>query len=98
MAIQSILHTGLRTFATTGDASGIRSEHVLKLNHLLAELSFSAGVIPGLKKLPGFHAVKRMFPKAKTGIYAVKVSKSWRLTFQISAEGDIAALDYVQYH
>lgn len=98
MAIQSFLHPGLKEFATTGNASGIRSDHAMKLNQLLAELSFSGGVIPGLKQLAGFHAVKRMFPNAKTGIYAVKINKSWRLTFRICANGDIDALDYVQYH
>lgn len=99
MAIISFLHPGLERFAKTGDVTGIQVNHASRLIKLLAMLSFSGGVPGAFRQIPGFHSVKRMYSRCRdSDVYAVRISRSWRLTFRLTEDGDICDLNYVQYH
>lgn len=98
MAIQSFRHTGLEQFAKQGCTAGIQALHASRLNQLISQLSFSGGVTESLKSLPGFHSVKRKYRNLNHEIFAVRVDKSWRLTFQVEDSGAISGVNYVQYH
>ena len=95
--IQSIRHQGLARFALTGDVSGVSVTHTAKLNLILTQLSFSAGNTEAFRQISGFHSVKRKFRGEAAETFAVKINKSWRLTFK-NINGVINDLDYCQYH
>ena len=91
--IKSIRHKGLGRFFETGDASGIRADHRIKLRSQLAALE-SARAIDDLH-VPGYrlHALKG----DRFGYWAIRVSGNWRLTFRF-APPDVLDLDYEDYH
>ena len=91
--IKSIKHKGLKLFYDTGNAKGVRSDHVNRLQKRLAVLDAATNL--------DFIAVQpwRFHPLGgdKKGQYAVDVSGNWRLFFEFR-EGNVYLLDYDDYH
>lgn len=90
-----IKNKGLYSFAKSGNTKGIMPAHRGRLKKILRVFSQSQADLRKLACLPGFHKFG-VAPEGKT-IYAVRVSGSWRVTFQIGSEG-IHSVDYLQYH
>jgi len=91
--IKSFKHKGLQKFYQTGHTSGIQPAHSQKLRIQLAALD-TATVLKDLD-LPGFrlHPLKGQ----KQNLWAIDVSKNWRVTFQFM-DGDVYILNYEDYH
>ena len=91
--IKSIKHKGLKKFFETGNAKGVRVDHVNRLRLRLAALDAAtqlddlAAMNWGLHPLTGNLA----------GQYAIKVSGNWRLFFKFE-DGNVYLLDYDDYH
>jgi proteic killer suppression protein len=93
MEIESIRHKALRKFAETGKAKGlIEPGRVADMLELLrfAE-SFDELVTPPNY---GFHPLTG----DRKGVYAMSVTRNWRLTFAKVDERTIADLDLEDYH
>lgn len=91
MEIASIRPKGLRRLAVKGD------RRVMEAERLVDMLAFLAAA-PGLDVLHtppnfGFHALTG----DRKGIYAMTVTKNWRLTFALSGD-QVVALDLEDYH
>ena len=91
--IRAFKHKGLAKFFDTGSKSGIQSQHAERLELVLGTLSASTTpkdmALPGL----GLHPLKG----ARKGVWAVKVSGNWRVTFRF-LEKDADEVDYEDYH
>lgn len=91
--IRGFKHKGLAKFFQTVSKSGIQAQHAEKLGLLLARLS--AATTPKDMGLPGLelHELKG----DRKGVWAVKVSGNWRLTF-VFDEKDADEVDLEDYH
>lgn len=91
--IKSFRHKGLRLLFETGNAAGVRPNHVPKLRMQLAALD-SAQTIDDMS-IPGF----RLHPLKGTmnGRWSITVSGNWRVTFEFR-DGNAYVLDYEDYH
>ena len=91
--IASFKHRGLRELYESGTARRVAPEHVRELLDILGVLNRSR--TPQDIDLPGFrlHPLKGRLK----GHYAVVVSRNWRVTFRFE-DGDVADVDYVDYH
>lgn len=91
--IESFKHKGLRRLFEKGEAKWIRSEHVEKIENILAFLSSANN--PGDMDLPGFrvHPLKG----GLKGFYAVTVSANWRIIFRFEG-GNVFDVDLIDYH
>ena len=91
--ITTFKHKGLKKLYEKGNISGIQPKHELRLRRILALLATSSTVhdmdLSGLD----LHELKGN----RTGIWAVKVSGNWRVTFKIN-NGDTYDIDYQDYH
>jgi len=91
--IRSFAHKGLENFFLTGNLKGIQAQHVAKLARLLDRLDAAARVedmeFPGA----GLHPLKGDLD----GLWSVKVSGNWRLTFRFES-GDAYFVNYWDYH
>jgi proteic killer suppression protein len=91
--IKSFSHKGLEDFFYDGTKKGIQPKHAHKIGDILDRLD--AATVIGDMNFPG-SGLHLLQPKKK-GKWAVKVSGSWRITFQFK-EGDAYDVDYVDYH
>lgn len=91
--ILSFRHRGLQRFFRTGDKSGVRPEHALRLRLVLGRLA--AATSPKDMDLPGLrlHSLKG---KLKSR-WSVTISGNWRVTFTFEGR-DAALVDYEDYH
>lgn len=91
--ITSFAHKGLAKFFHTGSMAGIQAKHAARLQMILKLLD-RARTISDMK-FPGanLHPLKGN----KKGLWAVKVSGNWRITFRFQ-DGDAEIVDYVDYH
>ena len=91
--IQKFKHKGLKQLFESGISSGVNPQHVMRLRKILALLETAETLedmdLPGL----GLHPLKGN----RKGIWAVKVSENWRITFKIQ-NGDAFDVDYEDYH
>lgn len=91
--IRSFKHKGLKAFFEDGSLRGIQAKHSSRLSMILDILDAMTCVedirLPGLN----LHLLK----PTKNGIYAVKVSGNWRVTFKFD-RGDVYVVDYLDYH
>jgi len=91
--IKSFRHKGLKRYYETGSIRGIQAKRANRLGTQLAALDTAFEII-GLD-IPGYglHQLKGN----RIGIWAISVSRNWRLTFEFS---DVSAylLDYADYH
>ncbi|KTT72635.1 type II toxin-antitoxin system RelE/ParE family toxin [Sphingomonas endophytica] len=95
MLIESIRHKALRRFAETGNAKGLPSEVVTRLRMMLVFLD-AATSTDALLAPPNFGAHQLTGDRA--GTWALTVTRNWRMTFSIDAEGAIVDLDLEDYH
>ncbi len=91
--IRGFKHKGLAKFFQTGAKSGIQAQHADRLELVLGRLS--AATSPKDMGLPGLalHELKG----ARKGVWAVKVSGNWRVTF-VFVDKDADDVDYEDYH
>lgn len=92
MEIGSIKHKALRNLLEQGSTKGvIEVERVVDMIAFLVAAQFDEfGTPPNL----GFHALTG----DRKGVYAMTVTKNWRLTFALSDESTIIDLDLEDYH
>ena len=93
LMIRSFAHKGLERFYQTGSKSGIQAKHATRLRLILSNLDQAEGPedmnLPGL----GLHELKG----DREGIWAVKVSGNWRVTFRFVSR-DAETVNYEDYH
>lgn len=91
--IQKFKHKGLKQLFESGISSGVNPQHVMRLRKILALLETAETLedmdLPGL----GLHPLKGN----RKGIWTVKVSENWRITFKIQ-NGDTFDVNYEDYH
>jgi toxin HigB-1 len=93
MEIESIKHKALRNLVEKGRVKG-----VIEVGRVIDMIAFivAASGIDELSVPPnfGFHALTG----DRKGVYAMTVTKNWRLTFILNDDGTIADLDLEDYH
>ena len=91
--IKSFRHKGVEKFFLTGSKAGIQPKHAVRLNTQLTFLNFARSAdemdIAGWN----LHPLKGDL----AGLWAIKVSGNWRLTFGFEGE-DAVLVDYQDYH
>ncbi|NVL89643.1 MAG: type II toxin-antitoxin system RelE/ParE family toxin [Desulfobacterales bacterium] len=91
--IQKFKHKGLRRLFESGHTLGVKPQHVERLRRILALLETAETIddmdLPGLN----LHELKGK----RKGIWAVKVSGNWRVTFNLK-NGDVFNVNYEDYH
>ena len=91
--IKSFKHKGLKQFFETGNAKGVRADHIDRLRDRLTVLDAATSLDDiaagnwGLHPLAGKLRVQ----------HAIKVSGNWRLFFEFK-DGNVYMLDYDDYH
>lgn len=91
--LRTIKSRSLKRFWISGDESGIRPDWVEKVSIILDALD--AAVLPEHMNVPGlnFHRLKGN----RAGVYAVSVSRNWRITFRWDGP-DAIDVDMEDYH
>lgn len=95
MDVESIRHKALRAFAESGTAKGLPAKSVDRLRNMLAYIA--AVQTPEELSVPpnyGAHQLKG----EREGVWALTVTRNWRLTFRINSSGAIEDLDLEDYH
>ena len=91
--IRSFKHKGLERFFTTGNTSGIQSQHKSRLEEQLRALH-TATVIEDMN-IAGWK-LHRLKGKAKS-LWAMKISGNWRIVFKF-VDGHAYIVNYEDYH
>lgn len=91
--IRSFRHKGLRRLFESGEAKGIHSDYVEKVENILAILNRARK--PEDVNLPGFrlHPLKGRLK----GFWSVTVRANWRVIFRFE-EGCACDVDLTDYH
>lgn len=86
-------HKGLQLLYERGNRQRVPSEHVDKIERILARLD--RATIPAHMNLPGYrlHPLRGEF----TGFWAVNVSRNWRIVFRYEGE-HVTDVDLTDYH
>ena len=91
--IQKFKHKGFKRLYESGISSGVDPQHVIRIRKILALLETAETLedmnLPGL----GLHPLRG----DRKGIWAVKVSGNWRITFKIQ-NGEAFDVNYEDYH
>ena len=95
MEIDSIRHKALRAFAESGKAKGLPGNVVGRLRNMLAYLS-AIETTEELRAPPNYGA--HQLTGDREGVWALTVTKNWRMTFWINAANAIEDLDLEDYH
>jgi toxin HigB-1 len=92
--VDSIAHKGLRRFYETGDPRRIVGD-VDRLRRMLAFI-VAASDLDELRVPPnyGLHPLTG----DRAGVWAMAVTRNWRLTFRLNAEDAIEDMDLEDYH
>lgn len=91
--IKSFEHKGLENYFYDGTKKGIKPQHAQKLADILDRLDAAKDIKDMNYPGSGLHQLKGN----KKGLWAVKVSGNWRVTFRFK-EGDAEVVDYLDYH
>lgn len=91
--IKGFKHSGLEKFFLTGRKSGIQPQHVARLRLILGRLN--ASTCPNDMNLPGLYLHE--LTGKKKGIWSVRVSGNWRVTFKFEGE-EAVLVNYEDYH
>ncbi len=91
--IKSFAHKGLEDYYHDGTKKGIKPQHAQRLADILDRLDASKDIKDMSYPGSDLHLLKGR----KKGIWAVKVSGNWRVTFSFK-EGDAEVVDYLDYH
>ena len=95
MQINSIQHKGLRVFAETGNPVGLHGNLVERLRNMLAFLA-AIESIEELRIPPNFGA--HLLRGDRAGVWALTVTRNWRMTFCVNAALEIENMDLEDYH
>ena len=95
MEIGSIRHKVLRHFAETGKTAGLPGNLAVRLRNMLAYLSMIENA-EELEVPPNFGA--HLLRGDRRGVWALTVTRNWRMTFRITAALVIEDLDLEDYH
>lgn len=91
--IKSFDHKGLEDFFYEGGTKGIQAKHAARLR-LVLDLLDSASVVQDMNfSGSALHQLKGPLK----GIWSVKVSGNWRLTFRFE-DGNAYVVNYQDYH
>jgi toxin HigB-1 len=94
MEIEGIRHKALRGFFLTGSKKGLPSEIAGRIGRMLQFLvDASQG---SLAQPPNFGA--HLLSGDRNGVWAMTVTRNWRMTFKIDDHGRIVELDLEDYH
>ncbi len=95
MEIESIQHKALLRFFTAGNAKGLDGKQVDRLRKMLNYI-VNANSFNELNMPPnyGLHPLTAN----RAGIWAMTVTRNWRLTFRKIDEQTLADLDLEDYH
>ena len=91
--IKSFTHKGLEDFFYEGTTRGIQAKHAVRLRHILDLLDYAE--VAEDMNFSGSR-LNRLKGKSK-GIWSVKVSGNWRLTFRFE-DGNAYVVNYQDYH
>jgi proteic killer suppression protein len=91
--IKNFSYRGLERYFRDDDMRGINAQHVPRIERLLDRLE--AATVAEDMNIPGwgFHELKGN----RKGVYAVKVSGNWRITFRFEG-GDARDVNLEDYH
>lgn len=95
MDIGSFAHKGLRRLFEDDDASKVDPGSVEKLKLMLAFLQDMASV-DELKVPPKWGA--HQLTGDRKGTWSLTVTRNWRLTFWVDADGALQDIDFEDYH
>lgn len=95
MEIRSVRHKALRRFVESGTPRGLDARLAERLRRMIAYLAAIAAV-EELHAPPNWGAHELTGNRA--GTWALTVTKNWRMTFRVTADGAIADLDLEDYH
>ena len=91
--IKNFLHKGLEDYYYDGTKKGITPQHAQKLADILDRLDAAMDIKDMNYPGSGLHQLKGK----KKGIWAVKVTGNWRVTFSFK-EGIAESVNYEDYH
>ena len=94
MEIESIRHKGLRRYFENGNAKGLVGD-VARLRKMLAFID-AAESLQELTMPPNF-GLHELVGDRKGG-WSMTVTKNWRMTFGLTADGALINLDLEDYH
>lgn len=94
MEVESIRHRGLRRFFETGTAKGLVGD-VGRLRKMLTYID----AVESLDELriPPNYGLHELTGDRK-GQWTMTVTRNWRLTFRLNAEGALEDMDLEDYH
>lgn len=95
MEIRSISHKGLRKLITSGVASGVPAGSANKLEAMVTFLSL-APAVEALQRLQAWKA--HQLTGNRKGVWSFSVTRNWRLTFEVGADGAVEKLNLEDYH
>ena len=95
MRIESIRHKALRHFAETGSPKGLPANAVARLRNMLSFIDAIA-TEEELTVPPNFGAHR--LTGDRDGEWSLTVTRNWRMTFWLNAEGAIEDMDLEDYH
>lgn len=95
MEIESVRHKALGRFIETGKPKGLNANLADRLRKMIAYLA-AIEAVDELHAPPNWGVHELTGDRA--GTWSLTVTKNWRMTFHITAEGAIADLDLEDYH
>ena len=93
--IRSIRHKGLRRLMIEGDRAGLPQAFVAKIEAILSFLQDAPG-LGALRTVPSWRV--HQLSGDRRGTWTLTVSRNWRVTFRVDAEGAVVDLDFEDYH
>lgn len=94
MQIDSIVHKGLRRFFETGSTKGVVGD-TARIPRMLAFID-AAGSLDELAVPPNYGLHRLTGDRA--GTWVMTVTRNWRITFRINADGALIDMDLEDYH
>lgn len=94
MEIESIRHKGLRRFFETGNAKGLVGDPA-RIGKMPAFI-VAASALDELRVPPNYGLHELTGDRA--GTWAMTITRNWRMTFGINAEGALEDVDLEDYH
>ena len=95
MEIRGVAHKSLRRLIEGGNPVGLPAAYVAKIEAIVSFLSDAPG-IEAVRKLTVWRA--HQLTGDRKGTWSLTVSRNWRITFDVNAEGEIENLDFEDYH
>lgn len=91
--IKTFRHKGFKALYLTGNAKGVRADHVSRLRRALSALDIAA--VPDDMDEPGMRL--HLLKGELAGLWSVSISGNWRVIFRF-VEADVELVDYLDYH